>query len=142
METINELIGKLFPGGELGALVLVALTFTGKTLFVGASTFVATQFIKVLFRNRRGLPTLGPMPLRVAAFLIAVFLSVGLWVIDDFEQILGAALIASFLAHITAEYGMAWLREFSPRIYRVVNADPDRRRRKPGRPPRKGERRR
>lgn len=106
----------LFPPEKLGFILLIAL-----------AVFAFTQAIKVIFRISQKLPTLTQVALRLVAVGSAFPLAYGVWPVRDLAAIAPIALISWGLAHLTAEKGMAALREFLPRWYRVLNGEPNRR---------------
>ena len=106
----------LFPQEKLGFILLIAL-----------AVFALTQAIKVIFRISQKLPTLGQTALRLVAVGSAFPLAYGVWPVKDLAAIAPIALISWGLAHLTAEKGMAALAEFYPRVYRVLNAEKNRR---------------
>ena len=107
----------LFPPEKLGFILLIAL-----------AVFALTQAIKVIFRVSQKLPTLTQVALRLVAVGSAFPLAYGVWPVKDLAAIAPIALISWGLAHLTAEKGMAVLKEFAPRWYRVLNAEPENRR--------------
>lgn len=120
-----EYILALFPPEKIGLIVMIA-----------AAVFALTQVIKVLFRDRR-LPTLGPTPLRLVAMLSAYPITMGIWPVQHPSSVVAVALISWGIAHLISEKGMALMGEFLPRVYRALNAEPNRRLRNKG--PRRGQ---
>lgn len=115
IDTPWEYFMAMFPPEKIGLIVMIA-----------AAVFALTQVIKVVFRGRR-LPTLGPTSLRLIATISAFPITMGVWPVQHPGSIAAVALIAWGIAHLIAEKGMAFLQEFFPRVYRVLNAEPDRR---------------
>ena len=108
----------LFPPEKLGFILLIAL-----------AVFALTQTFKWVFRKTDRLPELNQTVLRLLAVASAFPLTYGIWPVQGgWLSITPIALIAFGLAHLIAEYGMAALKEFAPRWYRVLNAEPENRR--------------
>lgn len=89
--------------------------------------FVLVQAVKLTCKTRNNLPTLGPAALRLLALASAFPLAYMLSPLSGWRVVLPVALVAWGLAHLTAEKGMAALAEFYPRVFRVLNASPNRR---------------
>ena len=104
----------LFPTEKLGFILLIAL-----------AVFALTQAIKIVFRISQKLPTLGQAALRLVAVGSAFPLAYGVWPVRDLAAIAPIALISWGLAHATAKFGMKALKEFFPRVYRVLDASPN-----------------
>ena len=103
------------------ALLIVAPILTALVVFV------LVQAVKLTFKTRNNLPTLGPRALRALALASAFPLAYTMSPLQGWRVILPVALISWGLAHLTAEKGMAMLAEFYPRVFRALNASPNRR---------------
>ena len=114
----------LFSQAEWRTVALLILA----PLLTALVVFVLVQVVKLTFKTRDNLPTLGPAALRLLALASAFPLAYMLSPLPGWRVVLPVALVAWFLAHLTAEYGMAALKEFTPRWYRVLNAEPENRR--------------
>ena len=113
----------LFSQSEWRTTVLLILS----PILTAFIVFVLIQAVKVVFKTRDNLPTLGPVSLRVLAFASAFPLAYMLSPLPRWRVILPVALVAWFLAHLTAEYGMSALKEFAPRWQRILDGDRNRR---------------
>ena len=114
----------LFSQAEWRTVALLILA----PLLTALLVFILVQAVKLTFKTRDNLPTLGPSALRLLALASAFPLAYMLSPLPGWRVALPVALVAWGLAHLTAEKGMAALAEFYPRVYRVLNASPEMRR--------------
>ncbi len=113
----------LFSQAEWRTVALLILA----PILTALVVFVLTQAIKLTFKTRDNLPTLGPRALRLLALASAFPLAYMMSPLPGWRVVLPVALVAWGIAHLIAEKGMAALAEFYPRIFRVLNAAPNRR---------------
>ena len=113
----------LFSQAEWRTVAMLILA----PLLTALLVFILVQAVKLTFKTRDNLPTLGPSALRLLALASAFPLAYMLSPLPEWRVALPVALVAWGLAHLTAEKGMAALAEFYPRVFRVLNAAPNRR---------------
>ena len=111
----------LFSQAEWRTVALLILA----PLLTALLVFILVQAVKLTFKTRNNLPTLGPRALRLLALASAFPLAYMLSPLPGWRVVLPVALVAWGIAHLTAEKGMAVLAEFYPRVFRVLNASPN-----------------